>query len=53
MDSAIGAESAENAQLLLEEGLPQETQAGSQRLSSDSVYVHATQATRYFSVFES
>ena len=30
VDSAVGAESAESAKLLLEEGLPQETQAFSQ-----------------------
>lgn len=50
MDSAIGAESAETAQLLLEEGLPQETQAGSEKPSFDSVSI---QATSCFSVFES
>lgn len=39
VDSAIGAESAETAQLLLEEGLPQETQDGLRALGHDVVVV--------------
>eukprot|EP00435_Cladocopium_sp_Y103_P015485 s1989_g3.t2 len=39
VDSAIGAESAETAQLLLEEGLPQETQDGLRALGHDVAVV--------------
>ncbi|CAL1159802.1 unnamed protein product, partial [Cladocopium goreaui] len=39
VDSVIGAESAETAQLLLEEGLPQETQDGLRALGHDVVVV--------------